>query len=139
MGRLTGIPHFLHEGAWEEEKEDMRSLRRARKELPDDYDPLEENEQDPIKLCQVVIAQRMQQQSQGHILRRTLDSLNWKGKPLVRLPKCKTAYAYLDLTPRELKIITASGQSLKERYEIVAIFVRIRSDSFLVLVPRICQ
>ncbi|KAF8951749.1 P-loop containing nucleoside triphosphate hydrolase protein, partial [Flammula alnicola] len=114
MGRLTGIPYFLTEAAFHDEKEDMRNLRRARKDLPDDYDPLEENDEDPIKLCQVVIAQRMQQQSQGHILRRTIDSKNWKGKALVPLPPCTTIYGYLDLTAREVTIITANGQSLKD-------------------------
>lgn len=115
ISRLTGIPHFFTEVAWEEEKDDMRALRRARKALPADYNPLEENDQDPIKLCQVVIAQRMQLQSHGHVIRRTTESLNWQGKPLISLPECTTVHAYLDLTPRELKIITANGQSLQER------------------------
>ncbi|KAF9470036.1 hypothetical protein BDN70DRAFT_902436, partial [Pholiota conissans] len=114
MGRLTGIAHFLTLAAYEEEKEDIRTLRRARKEIPDDYDPLDENDQDPIKLCQVIIAQRMQRQTSGHVLRRTIDSKNWRGKALVPLPPCETIYCYLDLTPRELTIITANGQSLKE-------------------------
>ena len=33
MGRMTGILHFLTQYAWEEEKEDTRALRRARKEV----------------------------------------------------------------------------------------------------------
>lgn len=116
MGRLTGIHHFLSEEAYEEEKEDLRSLRRARSELPKDYNPLEENDQDPIKLCQVIIAQRMQRQFEGHILRRTTESKNWMGEALVPLPPCDTVYANLDLTPRELRVITLNGQALKERY-----------------------
>lgn len=115
MGRLTGIAHFLSAEAYEEEKDDNRSLRRARKELPDDYDPLKENDHDPIKLYQVTVARRMQRQFQGHILRRTIDSKNWLGKALVPLPPCNTIYANLNLTPRELRIITANGQALKER------------------------
>lgn len=138
MGRLTGISHFFEPAAWEEEKDDMRALRRARKEIPVDYNPLEENDQDPIKLCQVVIAQRMQSQSQGHILRRTAESLNWKGKALIELPECVTVYGYLDLTPRELKIITANGQSLKERYAPVFNFMRVCSNFYPACVRQTC-
>lgn len=115
MGRLTGIPHFLTEYAWEEEKEDGRALRRARKEVPADHDPLEDNEHDPVKLCQVTIAQRMQRQSAGHLLRRTVSSKDWQGNPLVALPECKIIHVTLDLTPRELEIITSNGQALKEK------------------------
>ncbi|KAF8153559.1 hypothetical protein BJ912DRAFT_868663 [Pholiota molesta] len=114
MGRLTGIPHFLSDDAWEEEKEDTRSLRRAREGKEPSADNDEENDQDQVKLCQIAIAERMNRQSKGHVLRRTLNSLNWEGHPLVPLPPCETIHAYLDLTPRELKIITANGQSLKE-------------------------
>lgn len=139
MGRLTGIPHFLSPAAYEEEKEDTRLLRRVKKDRPDDFDPMQENDQDPIKLCQVVIAQRMQQQPQGHILRRKVGSKDWEGAVLVPLPPCETIYAYLDLTPRELKIITKNGQTLKERYVIQTMFVYLRSNLFLVSVLPICR
>ena len=115
MGRLTGISHFLTEYAWQEEKEDMRALRRARKESPDDHDPLEDNDEHPVKQCQLKIAERMKKQSAGHLLRRTVDSKDWKGNPLVTLPPCKIIHVTLDLTPRELEIITSNGQALKEK------------------------
>lgn len=117
MGRLTGIPFFLTSAAYEEEKEDTRTLRRARegKSLSADDDAVEENVQGRVKVLQVAIAQRMHRQSEGQILRRTAESLDWEGNTLVPLPPCETIHAYLDLTPRELKIITANGQSLKER------------------------
>jgi hypothetical protein len=119
MGRLTGIPFFLSSAAYQEEKDDVRTLRRARegKDLPvdDDDDALEENDQGNVKGLQVAIAQRMHRQSEGHILRRTVESLDWKGNTLVPLPPCETIHGYLDLTERELKIITANGQSLKDR------------------------
>ena len=114
MGRLTGIPHFLTEYAWEEEKEDGRALRRARKELSADHDPLEDGEDDPVKACQRIIAQRMQRQSAGRLLRRTVSSKDWEGNPLVALPPCKIIHVTLDLTPRELEIITSNGEALKD-------------------------
>lgn len=117
MGRLTGIPYFFTPEAWEEEKQDVRDLRQARKELPEEYDPLndDDSDHDLVKLKQVEIARRMYGQSEGHVIRRTRNSLDWKGSPLIPLPPLKTEYAYLDLTERELRIITANGNSLQEK------------------------
>lgn len=57
MGRLTGIPYFFTPEAWEEEKEDVRDLRQARKQLPEGYDPLNDDDSDSdlVKLKQVEI------------------------------------------------------------------------------------
>lgn len=114
MGRLTGIAHFLSEYGLEEEKEDTRALRRARKESPGGSDPQDDNEDDPVRTCQLAIAQRMQRQTAKHLLRRTVNSKDWQGKPLVALPPCKIIHVTLDLTPRELEIITSNGEALKE-------------------------
>ncbi|KAF9472811.1 hypothetical protein BDN70DRAFT_818118 [Pholiota conissans] len=120
MGRLTGISHFFTRTAYEEEKEDIRALRRARKEMQDiadatDADAEGDTEQeDLVKSLQIKIAQRMQRQSEGHILRRTTASRNDMGTELVPLPPCETHYVYLDLTKRELAIITANGENLEE-------------------------
>ncbi|KJA17089.1 hypothetical protein HYPSUDRAFT_206460 [Hypholoma sublateritium FD-334 SS-4] len=117
MGRLTGIPHFFTHEAWNEEKEDARELRLARKELPDGYDPLkdDDSERDVVKLKQVEIARRMYANSEGHVIRRTRNSLDYKGVPLIPLPLLTTEYVYLDLTERELGIITDHGSSLQEK------------------------
>ncbi|KJA15384.1 hypothetical protein HYPSUDRAFT_207935 [Hypholoma sublateritium FD-334 SS-4] len=119
MGRLTGIPHFFTLEAWNEEKEDARELRLARKERPDGYDPLtdDDSERDAVKLKQVEIARRMHERSEGHVIRRTRDSLDWKGTRLIPLPPLRTEYVYLDLTERELQIITDHGKSLQENVE----------------------
>ncbi|KJA20680.1 hypothetical protein HYPSUDRAFT_203649 [Hypholoma sublateritium FD-334 SS-4] len=119
MGRLAGIPHFFTLEAWNEEKEDARELRLARKELPDDDNPLndDDSERDVVKLKQVEIARRMHERSKGHVIRRTRDSLNWKGIRLIPLPPLRTEYVYLDLTERELQIITDHGKSLQENVE----------------------
>lgn len=117
MGRLTGIAHFFTQEAWNEEKEDARELRLARKELSDNYDPFEDDdsERDIVKLKQVEIAHRMYEKSEGHVIRRTRDSLDWKGRHLIPLPPLRTEYAYLDLTERELRIITDHGNSLQDK------------------------
>ena len=117
MGRLTGVPHFFTHEAWIEEKEDSRELRQARKDLPDDYDPLydDDSETNLYKLKQVEIARRMQERSEGRVIRRTRESLNWQGTCLIPLPPLKTEYVHLDLTERELQIITDHGKALQEK------------------------
>lgn len=67
MGRLTGVAYFSSEDAHQEEKNDNMNLRRARKEqMQDDYDEDDDDKNDdPIKMCQYLIAQRMQVQFQG--------------------------------------------------------------------------
>ena len=117
MGRLTGVPHFFTREAWIEEKEDSRELRQARRDLPDDYDPLydDNSETDLYKLKQIDIARRMQERSEGRVIRRTRESLNWQGTCLIPLPPLKTEYVHLDLTERELQIITDHGKALQEK------------------------
>ena len=75
-----------------------------------------EIKQDPLKLCQILIARRMQVQFAGRLLRRTIDSLDNDGKPLLKLPGCKKVYCPLRLTDRELEIITVLAESVKDRY-----------------------
>jgi len=75
-----------------------------------------EIKQDPLKLRQILIARRMQVQFAGRLLRRTIDSLDNDGKPLLKLPGCKKVYCPLRLTDRELEIITVLAESVKDRY-----------------------
>jgi hypothetical protein len=115
MGRLTGLPYFFTADAHEEEKEDIRVVRRARKEMQDAADAADDNEkEDLVKRSQLEIALRMQRQSKGHILRRTTASRNNRGKELVPLPPYQTVYAYLALTPRELAIIASNAREMEE-------------------------
>ena len=114
MGRLTGIEHFFSRAAYEEEKQDTRDLRPARKELPEGSEEINED-RNAVKLKQVEIARRMFNYSKGHLIFRTKASLNWKGDPLITLPPLRTEYVYLDLTERELKVIAANGKLLQEK------------------------
>lgn len=117
MGRLTGVAHFFSEEAHQEEKSDAMNLRRSRKEqLQDDYDDGENgnDDDDPIKLCQYLIAQRMQNQFQGRVIRRTIDSKDWQGQSLLKLPPYKSIHAILDLTERETALIAAKAEEIKD-------------------------
>jgi len=76
----------------------------------------DEVKRDPLKRCQILIASRMQVQFAGRLLRRTIDSLDNKGQPLLNLPGCKKFYCPLRLTDRELEIITVLAETVKDRY-----------------------
>lgn len=116
MGRLVGVPHFFTPDAHQEEKTDAARLRKAKKEMPEDYNPLEDDgEDDPVKACQVSIAQRMQGQFQGRVIRRTIDSKDWEGRMLLNLPPYRAQHAILDLTPREMAIISAKAEAVKDQ------------------------
>lgn len=108
MGRLVGIPHFFTEEALAEEKADAATIRRAKAD--DDVDGVVE-----LDPSVVAIAQRMQRQFQGRIIRRTKDSLDWKGEKLIPLPPYKEHLLILKLTPRETEIVSELADKVKER------------------------
>jgi hypothetical protein len=113
IGRLVGIPYFSSERALDEEKADMAELRRVR---ADGYDPLNVNgDEDTIRDCQVTIALRMQGQFERRILRRTIESRNWEGKPLIDLPACYEHTVLLSLQPSEREIHDVLVEQMRER------------------------
>ena len=105
MGRLVQVPFFLTERSIDEEKQDMALLRRTRNSLPPGYDPLNDDDDDPIKTCYTTIARRMQDQFDGRIIRRTVASVDWEGKPLIKLKPYKTIMVKLQLEDREMEIM----------------------------------
>jgi len=113
---LVGIKHFLGEHALTEEKQDAADLRKARAELPPDFDYLKADTfDDPLTLQQTKIAARMQAQFEKRIIRRTIDSLDWRGSPLIPLPKCHTITVDLKLDPREMDIIEVLAERVKKK------------------------
>ena len=126
MGRLTGVPYFFTENAYQEEKIDATNLRRAKKEQTEE----DENENDEekndddkdkgldndnlVKSCQQLIAQRMQAQFEGRVIRRTIDSKDWQGRQLLSLPPYRAIHAILDLTERETAVISAKAEEVKD-------------------------
>jgi hypothetical protein len=121
MGRLVGLPYFLSEEAFVEEKADSSNIRRAKTEAGCDV-----LEGDPTIGCQMVIAQRMQRQFEGRILRRTIDSKNWKGERIIQIPPYEEMMVIVKLTTREMEIITELADSVKERL-VVYLFPRAES------------
>jgi TATA-binding protein-associated factor len=105
IGRLIQVPFFLMEHSIDEEKQDMALLRRTRSSLLPGYDPLNDDDEDPIRMCYTAIAQHMQDQFDGRIIRRTVASVDWEGKPLIKLEPYKTIMVKLRLEKREIEIM----------------------------------
>jgi len=55
----------------------------------------------------------MNLQFDGRVIRRSLDSLDWQGKPLLNLPPCIIIHGCLDLTKREIDIIEDIAAEIK--------------------------
>ncbi|KAF8054096.1 P-loop containing nucleoside triphosphate hydrolase protein [Lyophyllum atratum] len=110
MGRLIGLPHFHSDTALKEERADVSTLRRVKGNNSEDLD--EAN--DAIKACQLEIAQRLQAQFEGRILRRTINSLNWQRNPLISIPPYEEFLVVVQLTDEEIAIITDLADATKE-------------------------
>ncbi|KAG5719786.1 DNA repair protein rhp26 [Termitomyces sp. T112] len=104
MLRLAGVPHFFTEASLAEEKEDAAALRRAKKL---DDDGVAANEE------QVMAVKRLQKQAKGHFLRRTTESLNHEGRPLVALPPLVEITGVLKITPQEKAIMDKCNEQAK--------------------------
>jgi hypothetical protein len=117
MGRMVGIDFFFSQKAFDEEKADMKELRRAKAALGEDHDPLdvEEIADDPIRETQAAIALRMQGQFNQRVLRRTIDSKDWLGDNLITLPDLHEHTVLLQLQPFELEIHSKLSDQLRDK------------------------
>jgi hypothetical protein len=106
LGRLIGIPYFLTEASFTDEKNDMNRFRRARN-LDDDGIAL--------RLAQVEAVRRVRQYFDGHMIRRTTESTDWEAKKLIDLPPHKEIIGVLALTERETNIIQDRAEAARAR------------------------
>jgi hypothetical protein len=104
MGRLVGKSHFFTEAAFFQEKDDVASVRRAKK-LDDDGESLLAEQVQAVK--------RLQGHLRGHLLRRTTESLDYEDKPLLPLPPYQEILGVLTLTKRETDIIQNRAAAAK--------------------------
>ena len=107
MGRLVRLGHFLSQEALMEEKADANEIRRAKGLASDSIEDKGDSTTKGL--------QRMQQQFNGHILRRTPESLNWLKRPLIRLPLYKEVLVVVKPTACEMEIISELANHVKER------------------------
>jgi hypothetical protein len=115
MGRLVGVEFFFSQQALDEEKADMKGLRRAKASLGEDDDPLvEQDGDDPIRDAQAAIALRIQGQFEQRILRRTTESKDWSGEQLLQLPKLHEHIVLLSLQPFERELHLQLAERMRE-------------------------
>jgi len=125
MGRLCGIPHFLNKEAYNEEVLDRKNLRKAKKELKEimavkEVDDSGETQDitgetiddNPLKLCQIQISRRHQQNFGDQIIRRTVKSFGFDKKPILPLPPCVSILGVVELTKREKDLITVLAEEV---------------------------
>jgi TATA-binding protein-associated factor len=68
-----------------------------------------------LQIAEVLAVRRMQAQFSGHILRRTTDSVDWRGGSLLDLPPHKTISGVLELTKREVDVIQQRAEDARSR------------------------
>jgi TATA-binding protein-associated factor len=116
MGRLVGVDFFFSQKAFDEEKADMKELRRVKAASGEDCDPLnvEEDEDGSTREIQAAIALRMQGQFEQRVLRRTKDSKNWLGENLIVLPQLHEHTVLLRLRAFEQEIHSKLAERLRD-------------------------
>ncbi|TEB22051.1 hypothetical protein FA13DRAFT_1641971 [Coprinellus micaceus] len=113
MGRMVGLPYFFSQNLYDQERQDAADLRRAKvmklqepnAEDGDCEDEEDDEETCPVRIQQTEIAQRIQEQFRGRVIRRSPASLKADGTPLIDLPPLTIVHALLELTQREIDII----------------------------------
>ncbi|KAF8869441.1 P-loop containing nucleoside triphosphate hydrolase protein [Infundibulicybe gibba] len=108
IGRIIGIPEFLEDRSAEDEKDDMRASRRAKRNMVVAKAESEEEQKEALnnlRLIHLSSIARMHKSFAGHIIRRTPDSKDYWGKCLLELPPCVVIHAILKLTDREMGVI----------------------------------
>lgn len=116
MGRLVGIDFFFSQKAFDEEKDDMKELRRVKAASGEECDPfdVEEDEDGPTREIQAAIALRMQGQFEQRVLSRTKNSKNWLGESLIVLPELHKHTVLLRLRAFEQEIHSKLVERLRD-------------------------
>lgn len=123
MGRLVGIPHFMSTQAWHEQLSDTNNLRRARQDREDSAEAIPPD-QDPVRSLQVTISERMQSKFEGRVIRRTAQSLDADGTPLITLPPLSIIHGVLKLSQRELEILESITLESLSEYVNLALYLQ---------------
>jgi hypothetical protein len=100
------VPHFLTSNSIQEQKNDEAAIWKAKK-LDDDRQEL--------KVAEVLAVCRMQVQFSGRMLRRTTDSVDWRGNRLLDLPPHKVIIGVLELTKRKMEIIQKRAEDARSK------------------------
>ena len=104
IGRIIGVQNFLTADSIQEQKDDTAAYRKAKKQ---------DDDGESLRVAEVLAVKRMQAQFSGHILRRTTDSIDWRGGSLLDLPPHETIAGVLELTKRETDIIQKRAEDAR--------------------------
>ncbi|KAJ8690094.1 hypothetical protein PTI98_012931 [Pleurotus ostreatus] len=107
MGRLINVPWFATDEAYQQERDDMKTIRRlsATKNRPADQDGLQE--------ARVQISTRIKNRFKGRILCRSPGTIGQDGKPLVNLPQKRRITLEIEPTPREKVIFEKNANTTR--------------------------
>lgn len=95
MGRMVGIRFFFTHEHHDEVMDDAAQIRKCRQDTADNS----------LREILIVASLRMQEQFDGRFIRRTADSLDNEGDPLLTLPPCHVVDIILKLSERELQFV----------------------------------
>ncbi len=84
----------------------MKSIRQAKRE----------NDEDALVTAQQTLIKEFRRMFIGSLLRRTIDSHDWKGGSLINLPPCIEIMGLLKMTARETTIIHEEAEKVRDRY-----------------------
>jgi len=115
MGRLIGVPYFLSPQAHDNENADAANLRKAKKEALEMGDDEPSSDNSLVHRTHINASLQMQKQFEGHIIQRTTQNVDWRGKNLLDLPPIKRIKAVVKLTECEMSIINKLAESAKEK------------------------
>ncbi|KAG6848956.1 hypothetical protein H0H93_012463 [Arthromyces matolae] len=121
MLRLGGVGYFVTEDSHQDEKSDASELRRAKK-LDDDGEAVLE--------CQLSVIERLRDYAYGNFIRRSTQSLDYKGRNLILLPGVVTIIGLLKLMERE-------EAGLMSKYEAVSASVVV--EAFRIMTKQFYQ
>lgn len=110
MGRLINVPWFATDEAYQQERDDMKTIRRlsATKNRPADQDGLQE--------ARVQISTRIKNRFKGRMLCRSPGTIGQDGKPLVNLPQKRRITLEIEPTPREKVIFEKNANTTRAEY-----------------------
>jgi hypothetical protein len=105
LGRILHVPNFHSLYSIEIEKAGFKEIRIAKKN----------SDAEGLRTAQCQLIKSYQKFFEGFILRRRTDSRDWKGNPLIDLPKCTDIVGVVKLTERENKILQAAAAAAKAK------------------------
>lgn len=108
MGRLINIEWFSTDEAYQQEREDVNTIRRLSAKA--------QNEPDDLHQARFQISKRIKDRFKGKIICRSPGTIGRDGLPLVKLPGKRRITVEIEPTEREKAIFSYNANAEKEEY-----------------------